>query len=210
MRLALIRLRGMRMTPGGSWGAVLALSAWPSTRLAAATTSGGRASTSSGRVIVFRESVTPRSSMPVVRRKRPTSESSLVVMLEKLIEPVRWARNRNRAVTVSPGASVRNSTRSSLSSCAPEMLSRFRLTLGRLAMVVDVFRSVTKASYGSPARTARGCENAMLKLGLPTSTLPAALPSTSTVPAARPSSLAVSLSSSTCSPSCSPSTRNSP
>ena len=133
-----------------------------------------------------------------------------MVMLEKVIAPVRWEMKRNFAVTVSPGRRVGNSTRSGLCSRLPETLRGFRLILTRLATVCEVLSRVTKASYGSPALTVRGWEKAKLNLGLLTITLPAALPSTSTGPAANPSSFAFNFRSITCSPSCSPSTRNSP
>ena len=91
-------------------------------------------------------SATPRSSTPVFNRKRPTTESSLVVRLEKVISPVFCERIRNVADLVSPGAMLANSTRAGLSSKPPLTLFPFNSTLTRLATVLEVFRIVTTAS----------------------------------------------------------------
>ncbi len=81
-------------TPVGSWPAVAILNACPRTRLAAARRSGGSSLTKDGIAMLSGESATPRSSMPMLKRNRPTTLSSLVVRLEKLIAPVRCARSR--------------------------------------------------------------------------------------------------------------------
>ena len=91
-------------------------------------------------------SATPRSSTPVFKRKRPSTESSLVVRLEKVIAPVFWLRTRKVADRVSPGAMFPKSTRSGLSSKPPLTLFPFNSTLTRFATVEEVFRIVTTAS----------------------------------------------------------------
>ena len=84
------------------------------------------------------------------------TESSLVVRLENEIEPVFWLRMRKVAVLVSPGAMVPSSTRLALSSVPPLTLFALSSTLTRFAVVEEVLRMVTAASYGSPARVVRG------------------------------------------------------
>ncbi len=78
-------------------------------------------------------------------RKRPTIPSSLV-RLEKVIEPVRWARSWKVAVAVSPGAMSPSSTLASLSRLAPLTAAAGRLTLTALAGVLEVLRTITLAS----------------------------------------------------------------
>ena len=116
----------------------------------------------------------------MLRRKRPTTLSSLVVKLEKLTAPLRNDRMRNVAVADWPGSKVPSSTVcwSSFSRRAPLIEFLFSDTCTRFAGVMPVFSSVTLASYGSPTRTVRGCENAIENRGLRTSTEPAALPFT--------------------------------
>ena len=87
-----------RRARGTSSGLGDTLKAWPKTRVAANTTSGGRRSTKSGIAMVSGDNATPRSSTPMLRRNRPTVLSSLVVRFEKLIEPVRSERSWNVAV----------------------------------------------------------------------------------------------------------------
>ena len=154
--VVLTKLRETRSTPGGNCAAAATLIACPSTRFAAVTTWSGRKSMKSGRIREFRDSATPRSSTPTRRRKRPTSESSLVVIFEKEISPVRCERISHVAVAVSPGRIVPSSTRSGLCSTPPETLSAFSEMLTRFATVFDVFRMVADASYGSPVLTVLG------------------------------------------------------
>ena len=87
MVVPIIRLE-TRSTPGGSWPAVLVLSACPSTRCAALITPAGSNSRNSGMISESGLSATPRSSTPVFKRNRPITESSLVVRLENVIAPV--------------------------------------------------------------------------------------------------------------------------
>ena len=154
--VVLTKLRETRSTPGGNCAAAATLIACPSTRFAAVTTWSGRKSMKSGRIREFRDSATPRSSTPTRRRKRPTSESSLVVIFEKLISPVRCERINHVAVAVSPGRIVPSSTRSGLCSTPPETLSAFSEMLTRFATVFEVFKMVAEASYGSPVLTVLG------------------------------------------------------
>jgi hypothetical protein len=145
---------------------------------------GGKFVANSGIAMLSGESATPRSSMPILNRNRPVVAASPVVRFEKETAPVRCERTRQVAVADWPGARLPSSTVSSLSSTPPLMLAPPSVTLTWLATLADVFRTVTLASYGSPARTVRGCVKANENFGLRTSTDPAAFPITATVPAA--------------------------